>query len=125
MTDNIALADQFFTATATADRSLLAKICDPKFQGKQNDGPPMWADQLADYSALVLHLVNDIRYENVIRESTDTGFVEEYDLCCRFEDQTELRLRVCVVAEVVNERIFSVREYADSRAAKKLIEALT
>ena len=125
MTDNIVLADQFFTATATADRSLLAKICDPKFQGKQNDGPPMSADQLADYSALVLHLVNDIRYENVIRASTDTGFVEEYDPCCRFEDQTELRLRVCVVADVVNERIFSVREYADSRAAKKLIEALT
>ena len=85
----------------------------------------MWADQLADYSALVLHLVNDIRYENVIRASTDTGFVEEYGLCYRFEDQTELRLRVCVVAEVVNDRIFSVREYADSRAAKKLIEALT
>ena len=101
MTDNIALSDQFFTATATADRSLLAEIYDPIFQGKQNDSPPMSADQLADYSALVLHLVNDIRYENVIRASTDTGFVEEYDLCCRFEDQTELRLRVCVVTDMV------------------------
>ena len=85
----------------------------------------MSADQLADYSALVLHLVNDIRYESVIRASTDTGFVEEYDLFCRFEDQTELRLWVCVIADVVNDRIFSVREYADSRATKKLIEALT
>ena len=85
----------------------------------------MSADQQTDYSALVLHLVNDIRYESAIRASTDTGFVEEYDLCYRFENQTELRLRVCVIADVVNDRIFPVREYADSRAAKKLIEALT
>ena len=110
MTDNIALADQFFTATATADRSLLAKICDPKFQGKQNDGPPMSADQLADYSLLALHKVSEFRYENAVRASTDTGFVEEHDVCCRFEDQTEMRLRVCVVADVINGRIVSVRE---------------
>ena len=125
MTDKIALADQFFTATATANRSLLAKICDPQFQGKQNGGPPISVDELADYSLLVLHRVNDFRYENVVRTSSDTGFVEEHDVRCRFEDQTEMRLRVCVVGDVVNSRIVSVREYADIRAAKKLIEALT
>ena len=125
MTDNTALAQKFFTATAKADRSLLTRICDPQFQGRQNNGPPISVGELADYSLLVLQSVNDFRYENVVRSSTDTGFVEEHDVCCRFEDQTELRLRVCVVGEVVDKKIVSVREYADSRAARKLVEALS
>ena len=125
MTDNKLLAEQFFTATANADRELFQKICDKDFEGKQNDGPPMSANQLADYSALVLSRVNNFRYKNVVRASTETGFVEEHDVCCTFADGGELSLRVCVVADVQNNRIISVREYADSRAARKLIEALS
>ena len=125
MTNNIILAEQFFIATARADRRLLTKICDPKFEGKQNDGSPISVHELADYSSLVLQRVDHFRYENVVRASTDTGFVEEHDVCCRFQDQAEMRLRVCVVADVINDKIVSVREYADSRAAIKLIEALS
>ena len=125
MIDNIALAEQFFKATATGDRRLLGKICDPAFQGKQNNGPTISIKELADYSLLVLNRVQDFRYENVVRASTDKGFVEEHDVCCSLNDQTEFRLSVCVVADVVNNKIVSVREYADSRAAKKLIDAIS
>ncbi len=125
MTDNKNLAAQFFTATANADRKLFAEICAPDFQGTQNNGPPMTAGQLADYSTHVLQRVSNFHYDNVVCTATESGFVEEHDVCCTFADKTELRLRVCVVADVREGRIVEVREYADSRAAKKLIEALS
>ena len=121
----IALAEQFFKATATADRRLLNKVCDPQFTGKQNDGQPMTLQQLADYSALVLRKVKDFRYENIVRVATDTGFVEEHDVCCSLNHESSIRVRVCVVANTANNRIISVREYVDSRAAKDLIAAIS
>jgi ketosteroid isomerase-like protein len=119
-----ALATQFFTATATADRSLFHEICSSDFTGSQNGGPSMTTDQLADFSSLVLQRVKNFRYENVVKSSTANGFVEEHDVCCDFDDGSSLRMRVCVVADVIDGRINSVREYADSRAARKLLEAL-
>lgn len=122
--DNEALATQFFTATASADRALFHEICSPDFSGSQNGGPDMSADQLADFSQLVLERVSNFHYENVVKSATTAGFVEEHDVCCDFDDGAALRMRVCVVADVVDGRITSVREYADSRAARKLLEAL-
>ena len=125
MTDNKQLARKFFEATGSGNRALFEKICSGDFKGTQNNGPAMTADQLAAYSKHVLTRVQNFRYENIICSSTESGFVEEHDVCCDFSDGGELRLRVCIVADVEDGKIISVREYADSRAAKKLIEAIS
>lgn len=122
--DHETLATRFFTATATADRALFHEICAPGFEGSQNGGPAMTTDQLADFSDLVLQRVSNFHYENIIRSATSTGFVEEHDVCCDFDDGASLRMRVCLVGDVCDGKITSVREYVDSRAARKLLAAL-
>ena len=119
------LAVQFFTATANADSELMHSICSADFTGSQNGGPAMNVDALLAFSKAVVHAVDNFRYENVVRGATSTGFVEEHDVMCDFKDGSSLRMPVCVVATVVDGKITSVREYADSAAAKPLFKALS
>lgn len=125
MADHENLARQFFTATATGDLSLFEEICAAGFKGTQNGGPPMTIEQLAAYSKRAIERVQNFHYENIHCRPTESGFVEEHDVCCDFTDGSSLRLPVCIVGDVEDQKITAVREYADSRLARKLIEAMT
>jgi ketosteroid isomerase-like protein len=118
------IARAFFVATAAGDKTAIRAICSPDLKASQNGAPPMDVDALARFAAAVKRAVPDFRYENAVRSDTPTGFVEEHDVCGTLPDGTAMRLVVCVVADVAEGKITSLREYLDSAAAAGLIDAL-
>ncbi|MEM1231292.1 MAG: nuclear transport factor 2 family protein [Pseudomonadota bacterium] len=123
MSDGIALATKFFTATAAADLEALEALCTEDFQGQQNGGPAMDRKALLRFTAVVHRAVVNFRYENIVSSNTGTGFVEEHDVVCDLADGP-FRLPVCVVAETRGEQITAMREYLDGAGAARLLAAL-
>lgn len=118
------VARAFFLATAAGDKAAIRSICSANLSASQNGGPAMDVEGLARFAAAVKRVVPDFRYENAVRADTATGFVEEHDVCGTLPDGVAMRLAVCVVAEVSDGKITSLREYLDSAAAAGLINAL-
>jgi len=118
------IARAFFVATAAGDKAAIRSICSPDLKASQNGAPPMDVDALARFAAAVKRAVPDFRYENAVRSDTSTGFVEEHDVCGTLPDGTRMRLAVCVLGDVSEGKITTLREYLDSAAAAGLIKAL-
>lgn len=118
------LAVAFFTATGAGDQAAIESLCSEDLAASQNGGPPMDRAALARFAAAVKRAVPDFRYENAVRADTATGLVEEHDVCGTLPDGSLLHMTVCVVADVADGKITSLREYADSAAAAGLIKAL-
>jgi ketosteroid isomerase-like protein len=118
------IARAFFVATAAGDKAAIRSICSADLSASQNGAPPMDVGALAGFAAAVKRVVPDFRYENAVRADTQTGFVEEHDVCGTLPDGTSMRLAVCVVGDVDNGQITALREYLDSAAAAGLIAAL-
>ena len=125
MKTNAEICETLFKAFAKSDFDTVRKVCSPQLQAYQNNGPAMDLDTLLGFTAAVLSVVNDFRYEKAIRSATDTGFVEEHLVRGTLPDGTELNLSACVVGEVVKGQITQLREYVDSTAAQGLISALS
>lgn len=119
------LSEAFFAALANADFERVRELCSPEFQGSQNGGPAMDRDTLIKFTGAVHAVVPDFHYEEAVRTATDSGFVEEHDVCGTLPDGSALSLTVCVVAEVTGGRITKIREYIDTAAAAGLMKALS
>jgi len=124
MSSHSDIARAFFVATAAGDKAAIRSICSADLKASQNGAPPMDVDALARFAAAVKRVVPDFRYENAVRADTQSGFVEEHDVCGTLPDGTSLRCAVCVVADVSDGKITALREYLDSAAAAGLIGAL-
>ena len=124
MGPNTQLAQRFFAATAAADAAALREICAAQFTASQNNGPSMNVDALIGFTQAVVAAVDNFRYENPVRAETQGGFVEEHDVACDLPDGTQLNVRLCVVADVSDGKITSMREYVDGVAARGLAQAL-
>ena len=79
---------------------------------------------LIRFVAAVLRVVPDFHYENAVRTTTESGFVEEHDVCGTLPDGSALRAAACIVAEVRDGQIISVHEYIDTAAVDGLLRAL-
>jgi ketosteroid isomerase-like protein len=121
---NTNLADALFAAFENADADAVRSLCAPDFRGQQNLGPSMGLESLIRFSLAVSGVVPDFRYEDRVVTATDKGFVEEHMVCGSLPDGSALRLPACVVAEVKDGRIVSLREYLDTAAAAGLLKAL-
>ncbi|MEE4361429.1 MAG: nuclear transport factor 2 family protein [Pseudomonadales bacterium] len=119
------LAEALFAAFQAGDAEAARALCASDLEARQNDGPAMGLGPLLAFSKAVHRLVKDFRYEEAVRSATDRGFVEEHRVRGTLPDGSELDLSVCVVADVVDGRITSLREYLDSAAAAGLIAALS
>ncbi|MEO1222300.1 MAG: nuclear transport factor 2 family protein, partial [Pseudomonadota bacterium] len=122
--DMIKIARRFFTALEVNDLESAAALCADTFEGSQNGGPAMDRATLLTFTAAVHSLVPDFRYENAVRSETDRGFVEEHDVCGTLPDGSTFKLVVCVVGEVTDGKITTLREYVDTAAAAGLLKAL-
>lgn len=119
------LCQRFFEAATAGDGEAIAAVCAPGFEGSQNGGPTMGRDALVGFSLAVVGAVENFRYENAVRSTTDDTFVEEHDVCADLPDGTAFRLRVCVVGTVADGQITSLREYLDTARAAPLLQALS
>ena len=123
--ENTAISEALFTALARGDDEHVRKLCAPELTARQNGNPPMNLDALLQFSQAVLRVVSNFRYENAIRSETATGFVEEHNVRGELPDGSQLDLAVCVVADVEDGQITSLREYLDTNEAAGLIAALS
>ena len=124
MTDRVELAARLFRAFAEGDDAAARDLLAPDFVGVQNGGPAMDRETLLRFAGAFRAVVRDYRYENVTCVQTDTGFVEEHDVCGTLADGTQVRLPACVVAEVRDGKIEAIREYFDSVRVTAVAKAL-
>jgi len=122
--DNTHLAISIFDAFTRGDGAAVRTLCAPDFRVSQNGGAAMNLETLLGFTSAVLKVVKGFRYEDAVRSATATGFVEEHAVRGTLPDGTALNLSVCVVADVKNGKITTVREYFDSKAAEGLARAL-
>lgn len=122
--DHAVVARALFDALAAGDDAAVRAVCAPHFVLRQNGGPAMTVDMLLHFNRLVHGVVSDFRYEDMVCAATPTGFVEEHAVRGTLADGTVLELTACIVADVVNGRVTSTREYVDTAAAAPLLKAL-
>ena len=121
---NDEICAKLFEAFTVGDESAVRALCAPDLVARQNGNPPMSLDALVQFSEAVLGVVSSFRYEDVIRSVTTTGFVEEHAVRGELPDGSQLDMAVCVVADVQDGKIVSLREYLDLNDAAGLIAAL-
>ncbi len=118
------IARQLFAALAGQDEAAVRALCSADLKVRQNNGPPMSLDMLLKFNRKVGAAVTGFRYEDAVRSATETGFVEEHAVRGTLPDGTAMDLAVCVVADVQDGKVTSVREYVDSAASAGLSAAL-
>lgn len=123
--DNTELCEALFVAFEKGDEERIRALCTSDMQARQNNNPPMDLDSLLEFSRAVLRVVKDFRYEDPKRSNTATGFVEEHSVRGVLPDGSNLKLAVCVIADVKDGKVCHMREYLDASAASGLIEALS
>lgn len=123
--DNAALAEALFAALAANDVPAVQSLCSPAFSLRQNGGPAIGLNGLIKFNAIVHGIAADFGYSSAIRAATATGFVEEHLVSGTLADCTRFAFPVCVVAEVFDGLVSSVREYVDTAAAAPLLAALS
>jgi len=112
------LADRLFAAIAANDLDALRNdIYAPDVVVWHNNDNH---EQLVDENLKVLNWlsrkVTDRRYDEVKRQATETGFVEQHVLRGTAPNGNELEVPACLVVTVRGDRISRIDEYIDSAA---------
>lgn len=122
--DMTEICRRFFAALQSNDLETARSLCADDFAGSQNGGPAMDVATLMQFTGAVHAVIPDFRYENPVRWQTESGFVEEHDVCGTLPDGETFKLVLCVVGEVDDGKITKLREYVDTGAAAGLMKAL-
>lgn len=121
---NTEIAAALFEALARNDAEAVRGLCAPDMQVRQNDGTPMSLESLLRFNAKVQRVISGFGYHETVRSATEAGFVEEHAVRGVAPGGKAFSFTVCVVADVRDGKVTSVREYVDTAAAADLIAAL-
>src|SRR2546429_6098192 len=104
--DMLALAERFMTAVAEGDLRTVREIyADDAVIWHNNDRSSQGVDENLRVLEWIQRNITDVRYEEVQRLATDTGFVEQHVLRGRTLRGAELDVPACLVCIVVDGRI--------------------
>jgi ketosteroid isomerase-like protein len=119
---SLALADKLFTAIAGNDTDALrAEVYAPDVVvWHNNDDHEQRIDENLKVLRWLHRNVAAKRYEEVRRQATPTGFVEQHVLRGTAPNGTELNIFACLVVTVANGRIVRIDEYLDGNAVAAL-----
>jgi ketosteroid isomerase-like protein len=118
------IAQALFEALAQTDDQRVRALCSPAMLLRQNGGKPMDLETLLRFNRRVHGVVSGFRYEEAICAETDNGFVEEHAVRGTLRDGSLIDFAACIVAEVREGQVISVREYVDTAAAAPMLAAL-
>ena len=107
--DNQQIAADLFTAFEIGDMDTVRRLCAPEFKARQNLNNEFDVETLIQFSQAVSAIVDDFRYEEIIRSATDRGFVEEHTVTGTLPNGSRLTLAACVVADIENGKIMQLR----------------
>jgi ketosteroid isomerase-like protein len=107
-------AEKLFTAIEAGDVAAIRALYSPDVKVWHNtDNLAQSVDEnLAVLKWVTTHITN-LKYTEVRRQPTPTGFVQQHVLRGRFGDN-DVALPACIVATVVDGRITRIDEYLDS-----------
>ena len=115
MSANLELCDQLFAAITSGDidavRTIYAKDA---VIWHNNDGAEQSPEQNLRVLRWVVRNVQDLRYEEVRRHETPTGFVQQHVLRGTAPNGTLLAIPACIVCTVNDGRTTRLDEYLDS-----------
>lgn len=115
MPSHLEVAERLFAAITRADVAGVREVYAPNCViWHNNDG----AEQDVERNLLVLGWVTknvkELRYEEIRRQETPTGFVQQHVLRGIAPNGTPVAIAACIVCRVENGRITRLDEYLDS-----------
>lgn len=115
------LADRFFAAIPKGDIETLRAIYAPDARIWHNhDQATQSVEQNLQVLAWVVKNIAELRYEEIRRHATPTGFVQQHVLRGRAPNGTTLEVPACIVCAVADGRITRLDEYLDSAQLEAL-----
>ena len=115
------LADRFFAAIPKGDIETLRAIYAPDARIWHNhDQATQSVEQNLQVLAWVVKNIAGLRYEEIRRHATPTGFVQQHVLRGRAPNGTPLEVPACIVCAVAGGRITRLDEYLDSAQLEAL-----
>ena len=114
-TDALQLADQLINAIQRGDVDAVRKVYAPDcIIWHNNDGLEQSVEDNLTVLRWVVRNVRDLRYEEIRRQRTDTGFVQQHVLRGTAPNGQPLNIRACLVCTVRDGRITRLNEYLDT-----------
>jgi len=117
------IADEMFDAIAANDLdSLRERVYAPHVVvWHNNDEYEQPIDENVKVLSWIARNIVDRRYEDIRRQVTPTGFVQQHVLRGTARNGFQLNVRACLVVTIENERVVRVDEYLDSAAIAGLV----
>jgi ketosteroid isomerase-like protein len=115
MPSNLDLCDQLFSAIMRGDIDAVRAIYSPDAViWHNNDQIEETPDRNLRVLGWVTKNIKDLRYEEMRRHETPSGFVQQHVLRGIAPNGTALEIPACIVCEVKDGRITRLDEYLDS-----------
>lgn len=115
------LADRFFRAIPKGDLETVRAIYAPDVQvWHNNDGATQNVEQNLAVLGWVTKNIAGLRYEEIRRQATPSGFVQQHVLRGTAPNGKPLEVHACILCTVVNGRITRLDEYLDSAQIEAL-----
>jgi ketosteroid isomerase-like protein len=115
MPSNLDLCDQLFSAIMRGDIDAVRAIYSPDAViWHNNDQIEETPDRNLRVLGWVIKNIKDVRYEELRRHETPSGFVQQHVLRGIAPNGTALEIPACIVCEVKDGRITRLDEYLDS-----------
>ena len=121
-TDTLALADRFFAAIPKGDLESVRAIYAPDARiWHNNDQKTQNVDENLAVLGWVTKNISGLRYEEVRRQVTPSGFVQQHVLRGTAPNGTPIEIPACILCTVANGRITRLDEYLDSAQIAPLL----
>ena len=109
------VADRLFAAIESGDIAAVAELYTPATTVWHNyDRIAQDRDQNLRTLGWVVKTVRGIRYDEVRRQETPTGFVQQHVIRGTTASGAEVAIDACMVVRVVDGKIVRIEEYLDS-----------
>ena len=119
--ETLELADRFFAAIPKGDIETVRAIYAPDARIWHNhDQATQSVEQNLQVLAWVVKNIAGLRYEEIRRHATPTGFVQQHVLRGHAPNGTPLEVPACIVCAVAGGRITRLDEYLDSAQLEAL-----
>jgi len=120
---HLQLAERLFAAISAGNVEAVRDIYAPDAVIWHNhDGVEQSADDNLRVLRWVVTNVRDLRYENMRRQKTEAGFLQQHVLRGTAPNGRELNIPACIICTVRNGRITRLEEYLDSAHVAPLLD---
>jgi uncharacterized protein len=122
MSDHLAIAERLFAAVAGGDVAAVRVLYAPDVRVWHNvDGIAQSADENLAVLQWVTTHIRGLRYDDVRRQATADGFVQQHVLRGTVGDGVAVEIPACIVATVRDGTITRLDEYLDSKHTTVLL----